>query len=86
VRLREDKVFFTVLLRDALTGPDHGEVGRTLTSSPLELGAFVVEHRLRAQWEAGPDACERGPFAWAAEMWRAYALERWLRSEAEGSP
>jgi asparagine synthase (glutamine-hydrolysing) len=84
VRLREDKVFFTVLLRDALTGPDHGEVGRTLTSSPLELGAFVVEHRLRAQWEAGPDACERGPFAWAAEMWRAYALERWLRGEAGG--
>jgi asparagine synthase (glutamine-hydrolysing) len=82
VRLRADKVFFTVLLRDALTGTDRGAVGRTLTGAPLELGALVDARRLAALWAAGPDACARGPWAWSAEIWRVFALERWLRREA----
>ena len=82
VRLREDKVFFDVLLRDALTGPDRAAVDRVLTRGSLELGGLVHAGALRAQWESGPAACPRGPQAWGAEIWRAFAFETWLRREA----
>jgi asparagine synthase (glutamine-hydrolysing) len=82
VRLREDKVFFDVLLRDALTGPDRPAVHRVLTRGSLELGGLVHAAALRALWEGGPGACPRGPGAWSAEIWRAFALESWLRREA----
>jgi asparagine synthase (glutamine-hydrolysing) len=82
VRLREDKIFFDVLLRDALTGPDRATVHGVLTRGSLELGGLVHAAALRAQWERGPGACPRGPSAWSAEIWRAFALETWLRREA----
>jgi asparagine synthase (glutamine-hydrolysing) len=82
VRLREGKVYFGGLLRDALTGPDHAVVERTFTNAPLELGDLVDTDRLRAFLAGGPDRCPRGPGAWTAEIWRAFAFETWLRREA----
>ncbi|MEN3284674.1 MAG: hypothetical protein V7607_5814 [Solirubrobacteraceae bacterium] len=82
VRLRRDKVYFGPLLRDALTGRDHAAVDRILTSSTLELGDLVNQDALSAMWRGGPERCARGPLAWAAESWRAFVLELWLRREA----
>jgi asparagine synthase (glutamine-hydrolysing) len=82
VRLRRGKVYFGALLRDALTGPDHLSVDRTLTSTPLELVDLVDRDALKALWSGGPERCARGPLAWATECWRAFALELWLRREA----
>jgi asparagine synthase (glutamine-hydrolysing) len=82
VRLRRGKVFFGALLRDALTGPDHLSVDRTLTGTSLELVDLVDLDALKALWTGGPERCARGPLAWATESWRAFALELWLRREA----
>ena len=83
VRLRPGKVYFGALLRDALLGPDHEAVDSVLTGAPLELGDLVDRDALIALWRGGPDRCPRGALAWATESWRAFALERWLRREAD---
>jgi asparagine synthase (glutamine-hydrolysing) len=82
VRLRRNKVYFGALLRDALTGPDHAAVDSILAGSSLELADLIDRDALIALWSDGPDRCARGPLAWAAESWRAFALELWLRREA----
>jgi asparagine synthase (glutamine-hydrolysing) len=81
VRMREDKVFFGALLRDSLTGPDRAAIERTLTRTPLALGGLVDADRLAALWHRGPHACARGEAAWMNEIWRAFAIETWLRAE-----
>jgi asparagine synthase (glutamine-hydrolysing) len=81
VRLREDKVFFDPLLLASLTGPDRRAVARTLTGASLELGGLVDAAELRTLWTDGPGAHPGGPRAWSADIWRAFALETWLRQE-----
>jgi asparagine synthase (glutamine-hydrolysing) len=82
VRLREGKTSFAALLLDALMGTDRVAVERTLTGATLEVGQLVDSERLRAFWRDGPERCPRGPWAWTAEIWRAFAFETWLRREA----
>jgi asparagine synthase (glutamine-hydrolysing) len=85
VRLRRGKVYFDVLLIDALTGPDRAAVDRMLDSGALELEVIGEPARLRALWRVGPDRHPRGWRTWAREVWRAYAAESWLRREARRS-
>jgi asparagine synthase (glutamine-hydrolysing) len=82
VRLRTDKVFFNELVVDALTGPDQPAVDAILGSGRLELGAVADPQLIAAAWRDGPDRYPRGRFAWSLEMWRLFAAETWLRSEA----
>jgi hypothetical protein len=84
VRLRTGKVYFDRLLLDALTGPDRAAIEATLTTGRLELGDAVDRAQVRALWQGGPAAHPHGRWSWAADVWRVFAAETWLRREARG--
>jgi asparagine synthetase B (glutamine-hydrolysing) len=52
--------------------------------APSEVCARLcrVSEAVRKLWRDGPEGHERGRHAWALEVWRAFAAEMWLRSEA----
>jgi asparagine synthase (glutamine-hydrolysing) len=82
VRLRREKISFTVLLLDALVGTDRDTVDATLRRGPLELGAVADAGALRRAWTDGPERHRHGRWVWSVETWRAFAAESWLRREA----
>jgi asparagine synthase (glutamine-hydrolysing) len=82
VRLRPDKVFFTPLVLDALTGSDRANAEQILGAGRLELASVVDPSRARELWAAGPAAHSAGAWAWSLEAWRLLAAEIWLRGEA----
>jgi asparagine synthase (glutamine-hydrolysing) len=80
VRLRRDKVFFDVLLRDALLGPDRRAVDAVLGHAQA-LEPIASAAAIRELWLGGPERHPHGPWLWSGQVWRAYAAETWLRGQ-----
>jgi asparagine synthase (glutamine-hydrolysing) len=80
IRLRREKVDFSVLVVEALTGPDRPLVEELLLGPDTELVAYVVPERIRSLLATPLD---RRHGLWARLVWRLATTESWLRSQAD---
>jgi asparagine synthase (glutamine-hydrolysing) len=80
VRLREDKVDFTVLVVDALSGPDEPLVRALLGGPEREIDAIVRGNGVETILRTPP---ERRGSLWARAVSRLAVTECWLRSQSD---
>ena len=80
VRLRRDKVDFSVLVVEGLNGPDRPIVEELLLGPDTELVAYVLPEKIRSLLET---PLERRHGLWARLVWRLATTESWLRSQTD---
>jgi asparagine synthase (glutamine-hydrolysing) len=84
VRLRPAKARFETLIADCLSGADGAAVREILTSSDLELAAYLDPGAMRRALFDSDTLRRSSPFRWMWQVWRLLTAELWLRSQIEG--
>jgi asparagine synthase (glutamine-hydrolysing) len=80
VRLRPDKVDFTVLVVESLSGPDRPTVEDLLGRRDAEVLTYVRPESVRSLLDTPPS---RRSAEWARVLSRLATTEAWLRSQAD---
>jgi hypothetical protein len=80
VRLREDKVDFSILVVDALSGPDRLLVQALLGAREREIDSLVRSNGIETILRTPP---ERRGSLWARAVSRLAVTECWLRSQSD---